>query len=67
MNDNDCYIITGKNKLTDERQQLTPPMPLATAREILAAETARRGRGHRRYPFTYLKIDKLVNQTSLWN
>ena len=62
------YIITGKNRLTAEREALTPPITLETARKLMEWEVQRRCRGKYLFAYTYLKIDKVQpNQLRLWN
>ena len=52
------YIITGKNRLTNERDQLSRPMEKNEAEERLQREIE--NRRHQRYqPHTHLRLERL--------
>lgn len=67
INQQHPYIITGINRLTQEREALTPPITLRTARELMAWQQRHRQRGRCIFAYTKLKIERQFKQLELWN
>jgi hypothetical protein len=58
MNEPKLYVITAKNRLTNEREEISCPLPLEVAEERLQREQAARIR-QRHLPWTHLKLEPL--------
>ena len=52
------YVITAKNRLTKEREEISCPLPLEVAEERLQREQTARIR-QRHLPWTHLKCEPL--------
>lgn len=58
MNEPKLYVITAKNRLTKEREEISGPLPQEVAEERLQREQAARIR-QRHLPWTHLKCEPL--------
>lgn len=58
MNDTKLYVITARNRLTKEREEISGPLPQEVAEERLKREQAARIR-QRHLPWTHLKCEPL--------